>query len=540
MMEKHFAGRPASPGIALGPLVAFAPEASTRAASGAVDIETEALRAALATALGDLRQIVDRSPGETADILGFQIALLEDDVLAEPAFAAIAEGRAAHDAWLEAMETEAAGYEASEDEYFRARAADLRDIRDRVLAALAGSGLVAAVPPGAIVAAVDLAPSRFLAIDWSQGGGLVLTAGSATSHVAMLARSRGVPAVVGLGVELTELSGHALVDAHRGVLIVNPGPAARARFERDARSASSARARADAAAQRPAVTLDGTPVRVMLNIADPAELNDLDPTICDGIGLVRTELLFHDRHGLPDEERQYAVYRRIAEWAQGRPATIRTLDAGGDKPIPGVTLAAENNPFLGVRGLRLSFARPDVFRTQLRALARAAVQGNVKIMLPMVSLPRELAAARVMLDEEIAALLSAGVPARRASLGIMVEVPSAAIAADQFDAEFFSIGSNDLTQYVAAAGRDVEAVADLADPVQPAMLRLLRYVVDAARAQRIDVSLCGDAGGDPRAIPLLLATGLRCLSMAPALVGSAKLAIAAVDLRTLPEPAPWP
>ena len=265
-----------------------------------------------------------------------------------------------------------------------------------------------------------------------------------------------------------------------------------------------------------------------------------DPAICEGIGLVRTELLFHDRHGLPDEDEQYTVYRRIAEWAQDRPVTIRTLDAGGDKPIPGVTLATESNPFLGVRGLRLSFARPDVFRTQLRALARAAMHGNLKIMLPMVTLPRELAAARVMLDVEVAALLSAGVPARRASLGIMVEVPSAAIAADQFDADFFSLGSNDLAQYVAAAGRDVEAVAELADPVQPAMLRLLRYVVDVAREQQIEVSLCGDAGGDPRAIPVLLATGLRCLSMAPALVGNAKLAVASVDLRTLPALAPWP
>ena len=540
MMEKHFAGRTASPGMALGPLVAFAPETGTRAGSGAVDIEAQALRAALVTALRDLRRLIEQSPGETADILAFQVALLEDDVLSEPAFAAIAEGRAAHDAWCEAMEAEAAGYEASDDEYFRARAADLRDIRDRVLAALAGSDPVAEVPPGAIVTAVDLAPSRFLAIDWSQGGGLALTEGSATSHVAMLARSRGVPAIVGLGVDLSEFAGHALVDAHRGVLILNPSPDARMQFERDLQSASTARARADVAALRPAVTLDGTPIRILLNIADPAELKGLDPAICEGIGLVRTELLFHDRHGLPHEEQQFAVYRRIVEWAQGRPVTIRTLDAGGDKPIPGVTLATESNPFLGVRGLRLSFARPDVFRTQLRALARAAVHGELKIMLPMVSLPRELAAARAMLDEEVAALLLAGVPARRASLGIMVEVPAAAIAADQFDADFFSIGSNDLTQYVAAAGRDVEAVADLADPVQPAMLRLLRYVVEVARAQRIEVSLCGDAGGDPRAIPLLLATGLRCLSMAPALVGSAKLAVAAVDLRTLPELAPWP
>ena len=189
MMEKHFAGRTASPGMALGPLVAFAPEAGTRAGSGAVDIEAQALRAALVTALRDLRRLIERSPGETADILAFQVALLEDDVLSEPAFAAIAEGRAAHDAWCEAMEAEAAGYEASDDEYFRARAADLRDIRDRVLAALAGSDPVAEVPPGAIVTAVDLAPSRFLAIDWSQGGGLALTEGSATSHLAMLARA---------------------------------------------------------------------------------------------------------------------------------------------------------------------------------------------------------------------------------------------------------------------------------------------------------------------------------------------------------------
>ena len=540
MMERHIAGRAASPGIALGPLVFFAADVGARTPSGVVEIETDALRMALATALRDLRQLVARGAGETAEILGFQVALLEDDVLAEPAFAAIAHGCAAHDAWRDAIDAEATGYETSEDEYFRARAADLRDIRDRVHAALTGSGHVADVPPGAVVAAVDLAPSRFLAIDWSHGGALALTAGSATSHVAMLARSRGVPAVVGLAVDLAELAGEALVDGKRGVLIVDPDPATRAQFERDARSAFAARALADAAARQPAVTQDGTPIQILLNIADPAELKGLDPAICDGIGLVRTELLFHDRHGLPDEEDQYAVYRQIAEWAGDRPVTIRTLDAGGDKPIPDLTLAAESNPFLGVRGLRLSFVRHDVFRVQLRALARAAVHGNMKIMLPMVTLPRELSIARAILDQEVAALLAAGVPARRPRLGIMVEVPAAAIAADQFDADFFSIGSNDLTQYIAAAGRDIDAVADLADPVQPAMLRLVRYVVEVARAQRIEVSLCGDAGGDPRAIPLLLATGLRCLSMAPALVGGAKLAIAALDLNSLPEPAPWP
>lgn len=538
-MEKRFEGRPAAPGIALGALVSLAPDASSRVSSGANDTEAQALSSALSAALADLRRLVERTEGEAADILGFQVALLEDDVLAEPAFNAIAEGRAAHDAWLDAMSVEASGYAASEEEYFRARAADIRDISDRVLAHLTGSNADAEVPPGAIVAAVDLAPSRFLSIDWTRGGALVLTAGSATSHVAMLARSRGVPAVVGLSVNLSELRGQALVDAFRGVLIVNPGPEARARFERDTRLAAVERSAADAAAMRPALASDGTAVRVLLNIADASELDRLDPSICDGIGLVRTELLFHDGPGLPDEERQYGVYRRIAEWAQGRPVTIRTLDAGGDKPIPGLTLAAESNPFLGVRGLRLSFARPEVFRTQLRAIARAALHGDVKVMLPMVTLPRELDAARTMLDEEVAALRAAGVPARRPSLGIMVEVPAAAIAADLFDAEFFSIGSNDLTQYVAAAGRDVNAVADLADPVQPAMLRLLRHVVDTAQRRGIEVSLCGDAGGDPASIPLLLGTGLRSLSMSPAQVGRAKLAIANSDLAPAGKSAPW-
>ena len=539
-MEKRFAGRPAAPGIALGALIPFTAGCGARVTSGTAESEAHALRAALKSALADLEGLVERSIGDAADILEFQVALLEDDVLAEPAFAAIATGDAADHAWLDAMRQEISGYEGSDDEHFRARASDLRDIRDRVHAHLTGTTVETVVPPGAIVVAVDLAPSRFLAIDWSRGGALVLTAGSTNSHVAMLARSRGVPAVMGLGVDLAELSGDALVDADHGTVIVNPDAPTRAQFDRDAQAAAVVRVRAAAAAMRPAVTADGTPIRIMLNVADPRELTALDPAICDGIGLVRTEFLFHDRQGLPDEEQQYGVYRQIVEWARGRPVTIRTLDAGGDKPIAGLTPTGESNPFLGVRGLRLSFAHRDVFRAQLRALARAAMHGDVKIMLPMVTRPSELVAARGILDAEVAAMSTAGMSARRASLGIMIEVPAAAIAADHFDADFFSVGSNDLTQYVAAAGRDIGAVADLADPVQPAMLRLLRFVVDVAHVQAIDVSLCGDAGGDPRAIPLLLATGLRTLSMAPALVGGAKLAVAGVDLRSLSEPLRWP
>jgi len=250
-MEKHFAGRPAAPGIALGALFTFSTDRSTRAASGAVESEAEALRSALNAAVTDLNGLIARSTGDAVAILEFQVALLQDEVLAEPAFSAIAAGSAADHAWHAAMQQEIAGYEASDDEYFRARGADLYDLRDRVLAHLTGSTIEAVVPPGAIVAAVDLAPSRFLAIDWSRGGALVLTAGSATSHVGMLARSRGIPAVMGLGVDLAELCGQALVDAHRGVLIVNPSPATRAQFDRDAKAAASTRALAADASMRP-------------------------------------------------------------------------------------------------------------------------------------------------------------------------------------------------------------------------------------------------------------------------------------------------
>jgi phosphotransferase system enzyme I (PtsI) len=281
---------------------------------------------------------------------------------------------------------------------------------------------------------------------------------------------------------------------------------------------------------KPAQTSDGTPISVLANIADLAELDRLDWSTCDGIGLVRTEFLFYGAQTLPDEEAQYSAYRRIAEWGRGKPVTIRTLDAGGDKPIPGLTVDDETNPFLGLRGIRLSLARPEVFRIQLRALARAAMHGAIEAMLPMITVPQELARARSLLDEEIMRLSAAGVPCRRPALGIMVEVPSAAIAIADFDADFFSIGSNDLTQYVTAAARDAGTVADLNDPTNPAVLYLIKHVVAHGRRANKKVSLCGDAGGEPDLIPAFLETGLRALSVAPASLARTKAAIASVAL----------
>jgi phosphotransferase system enzyme I (PtsI) len=328
------------------------------------------------------------------------------------------------------------------------------------------------------------------------------------------------------GVEGLETGTTAMIDGSAGSIVIAPGLQEHYDFERR-RSAAVAEERAAAAViRRPALLSDGTRVAVLLNIADPAELDQLDPEMCDGIGLVRTELLFAGK-ALPDEKTQTAVYTRIATWAAGRPVTIRTLDAGGDKPIPGLTLEGESNPFLGVRGVRLALRHPDVFKTQLRALAQAAVAGNIEIMVPMVAVPREVEETRALLQEVCAELARTGVPYRVPALGIMVEVPAVAIAPERFAADFFSIGSNDLVQYTLAAGRDVPALTGLATTAEPAVLRLIANVAHHGRLHGRKVSICGDSGGDPDLIPLLLDAGLRSLSMAPSQVGRAKLAIEA-------------
>jgi phosphotransferase system enzyme I (PtsI) len=368
-----------------------------------------------------------------------------------------------------------------------------------------------------------------MSLDWSEGGAIVLGEGSATSHVAMLARSRGVPMVVGIGPAVETLAGTLVVDGEQGCIVAAPGAATLAEVAR--RSALASRVESDAKARvgEPAITRDGTRIAVMINVAAPSDIARLDPASCDGIGLVRTEFLVAGG-ALRDEERQFALYRDLVGWAAGRPVTIRTLDAGGDKPIPGYTIAGETNPFLGMRGVRLSLRHPDVFRVQLRALARAAAFGPLKIMLPMVTIPAELAAARTLLRDAVDSLHAQHVPAVAPALGIMVEVPAAAIAVDQFDAAFYSIGSNDLVQYVTASSRDGGGAAGLAELGHPGVLRLIAAVAAHGADVGREVSLCGDAGGDPHHIPALLAAGVRTLSVAPALLARTKAAIRALDL----------
>jgi phosphoenolpyruvate-protein phosphotransferase (PTS system enzyme I) len=516
-------GTPAAPGMASGPLVRLegGVRASRRANSPA--LEREAIDVAIARAQEALTLLCDQAGDEeAASILAFQLALLDDDEIVRPTHEGIDNAQPADLAWQRVMDTLIEDYRKSLEPYFRERAADLCDLRDRVLGALHGS-IEQPIPAGAIVLAEDFAPSRFLAVDWT-GGGLVLRNGGTTGHVAILARSRGVPMLVGVDLEGVMASGEALLDAHEGLLVFEPDAVEREEFDRR-RAAYAEQARADTRQLSVEARMSGGErVRVMINVAQPEELDGIDPQHVDGIGLVRTEFLFHGRERLPGEEEQYRVYRRIVEWANGRPVTIRTLDAGGDKPIPGLTRGHESNPFLGVRGVRLSLHHPGVLMVQLRALVRAAVHGNIKIMVPMVTLPDELAQCRAMLAQAVGDLSVGGVPAQAPALGMMVEVPAAALAIEAFDADFYSVGSNDLLQYLMAASRDEPELAALAAP-GPAFWRVLRELAAHGAAVSREVSLCGDLASDTRHVPELLRCGLRTLSVAPASLAAVKAAV---------------
>jgi phosphotransferase system enzyme I (PtsI) len=282
--------------------------------------------------------------------------MLEDEELAGPAYADIKGGLSADQAWRRALDRQISDYESAADPYFRARVSDLIDIRDRVLATLTGAQMEQPAPGGAILVCEDLTPSRFLSTDWSRGGGIVLTRGSASSHVATLARSRGVPMIVGTPLDLPNLASgtQALLDGENATLWLNPARSTVHALAERERSSAIVRRADEQRRLSPAVTADGTSIEIYANISDPTEIEAFDIEGFDGVGLVRTEFLFGRGADLPDEEEQYVAYRRLAEWADGKPVTIRTLDAGADKPIAGLTLAHESNPFLGLRGIRLS------------------------------------------------------------------------------------------------------------------------------------------------------------------------------------------
>jgi phosphoenolpyruvate-protein phosphotransferase len=531
-------GLPVAPGTAIGPAqrlrapeppVSDAPAGEPAAERRALDTAREAARADVRAA----RAAVAAGAGEAeAAIFDAHLLLLDDEALLEPARRAIdEEGRNAAQAWDAAVRAVAGAYGDAESAYMRERAADVLDVGRRVLAHLAGTGAVApTLERAGVLVAEDLTPGQTAALDRDLVRGIATARGSATSHAAILARAFGIPAVVGLGPALLETAdGTELVlDGDAGTVLVDPDTDARADAERrrdeERRVAAERRGRAAA----PAHTRDGRRIEVAANLGAVAEAAPAVAEGAEGVGLLRTEFLFLGREDAPDEEEQVAALSAVAAALEGRPLVVRTLDVGADKPIPFLAQESEANPFLGRRGIRLALAQPEIMRTQLRAILRVAAEHeNVKVMFPMVAALFELRAARAMLDEERAAL---GVDPPL-EVGIMVEVPAVAVAAERFarEADFFSIGTNDLAQYALAAERGNEHVAALATGPVPAVLALVDAVVRGAQAHDRWVGVCGELAGDPLAAALLVGLGVTELSMAPPRIPDVKETLRAID-----------
>nr|WP_305123212.1 phosphoenolpyruvate--protein phosphotransferase [Roseomonas sp. GC11] len=512
------AGLPASPGVAIGVLHRFRSEAAGYAATSSdPQGEAAALEAALEEARAELRSVAasmaQRVGEKNAAIFAAHEELLEDPELLAEARAAIAAGASAPAGWMQAAEGRAAALAGMGDALLAARATDMKDVARRVLRHLVGGGeAVAVLPQDAIVVAEDLTPSETANLDPTRVVGLVTAAGGPTAHTAILARALGIPAVVAAGAKVLELADGtpAVLDGDRGRLLPEPDAEALARA-RAAREAGAIRAEAARqAAFRPAVTRDGHRVEIAANVRRPEEAIEAVAAGAEGTGLVRSEFLFDDRAEPPTEEEQYDLYRRLAEGFGGLPVVLRTLDAGGDKPLRFVHHPVEANPFLGLRGLRLSLAEPALFRTQIRAALRAARHGDLRIMLPMVDGLADLRAARAIIEAERAALRCPPV-----EVGIMVEVPSAAVMADQLarEADFFSIGTNDLTQYTLAVDRLHPTMGARSDALDPAVLRLIEMTVKAAHARGRWVGVCGNMAADPMAAPILVGLGVDELSV---------------------------
>ncbi len=533
-------GLAASPGVAVGAAKLLRPAPATIADLPAGDPETEleALERALTATAADIRRtrasLAGRAGERDAAIFDAHLLFLEDDALLAPARDAIARGHlAAARAWADAVSAAAAAWYALDDPYQRARAADLRSVGEQVLRHLAGGASAASHGDGIVVAA-DFTPAETAALDRSAVRGIACALGGPTAHSAILARSFGIPAVVGCGAELLAVEDGTLLllDGEAGTVIVDP-PVDAVRTA-EARQAACERRRAGAQAQAhlPAATRDGLVVPVAANIATAGDAPAAVAAGADGVGLLRTEFLFLQTGHPPDEDEQERAYRAVAEALAGRPLTIRTLDAGADKPLPYLSLAREANPFLGVRGLRLGLRHPEFLLTQLRAILRVAADHPVRIMFPMVSTVEELLRARGLLDEARSSLGAGRVAATDGlEVGIMVEVPAAALTAEAFapHVDFFSVGTNDLTQYTLAAERGNAGLATLADPLHPAVLRLIDVTARAGANGGAWVSVCGEIAGEPAAIPLLLGLGVAELSMAPARIPLAKEAVRTTD-----------
>ncbi len=542
---KELRGTGASGGIGIGPALLFRRRARTPQETippAAVAAETARLEAAVARAKEELAETVKRlAPtvgAEEARLFDAQVLMLDDPELLERAKRAIQEELCpAERAIVQAGEKSAAQLEALPDDYLRARAADVRDAAARVRSVLAGvaSHPLADIPAPSVIVADELLPSDTAAADRRQVLGFVTEVGSATAHAAILARALGIPAVVGVeGATSAIRPGDTLVvDGTRGTVLVAPEPAVVQAWEEHRRQQAERRRSLEVLRDLPAETTDGRRIELAANVGSLEDIQEGLRYGAEGVGLFRTEVLFMERESPPDEDEQLEVYRQAAIAMAGRPVIVRTLDAGGDKPLRWLAIPQEANPFLGLRGLRLCLRHEDVFLTQLRALLRAAVHGKIWIMLPMVADAGEVRAARQLLHKAQLELSQRGARHAPAPLGIMVEIPSAAVLADTLfdEVDFLSVGTNDLLQYTLAADRTNAQVAGIADELHPAVLRLVAGLTLARRRGTKWVGVCGELAGDPAAAPLLVGLGVDELSMTPSRLPEVKAAVRSTSLR---------
>jgi phosphocarrier protein FPr len=529
-------GVAASAGVATGPARQLHGGLTAPPDRAAADPAGE--RARLDQAIATARQQIDHDRetlaqragrGEAAIFEAHQV-LLEDEALLDPAHDEIEAGATAERAFYDAAEAVAARYRELDEPLLRERAVDVLDVGRRVVRAITGEGADAGV--SGIVIADELTPADTVGLDPGTVLGIATARGTATAHAAILARALGLPAVVGIGADVLAIEDDTalLLDGSAGTVQVDPPAEVLEEAERTRERDAQRRAAAQARASETGALSDGTRIEVFANLGSAAEAARAVELGAEGVGLLRTEFLFLDRAELPDEDEQTQTLREIAAALQGRPLIVRTLDAGADKPLAALPMPPEANPFLGVRGIRVAFSRPEVLATQFRAILRVAAEYPVKAMLPMVATVQELIWARSVLEQ---ARADSGIDAPL-ELGIMVEVPSAALTAAVLaeHADFFSVGTNDLTQYTMAAERGDERLAELLTGPQPAVLRLISETVRAADAHGRFVGVCGELAGDPAAAILLAGLGVTELSMTPALVPEAKAALREVDLAT--------
>ena len=526
--ENEIRGIPAAPGIAIGPVFQFKKKELDIEETFASSSEEETrLQEAIEHARGQLaalrQQMLARKATEEAAIFDVHLEILDDPDLLDSVLVRINQRQGAAQAWQATIDARAKLVAGLDDPLLAARSADLHDVGYRVLRLLVGADGTSSKLPDhpVIIMAEDLAPSDTAALDKDRVLGFGTAVGGPTAHSAIIARALSLPAVVSAGESVLDIADGTLVilDGNTGLLTIEPDEAAVSQAKNKQQKWQAQRDAAEKSAADPAITQDGHRVEIAANIGGLADAEKAIASSAEGVGLLRTEFLFLERTDQPTEDEQFAVYRDIAQAMKGLPVIVRTLDIGGDKPVPYIDVPPEDNPFLGERGIRLCLNRPELLRQQLRAILRAAEHGKLRIMFPMVADVSEWRAARAIV-EEIRAELNA--PA--VELGIMIEIPSAALMADAFapEVDFFSVGTNDLTQYTLAMDRMHPVLAGKSDGLHPAVLRLISKTVEAAHQAGKWVGVCGELGADPQAAPILVGLGVDELSVSVPAIATVK------------------